>query len=194
MNNPLLVTLSGPSESRAMDYQSMSDFEAGLGALALVGKMYPGARFKDLAAIAARGPVAMGGWLTDSFRAVSRVTGDIKDGLGDVLKDTISTVGDVGGSSVRLVTDEKVLDGASKIAAAYESGGASTAITSLFGSGAQPLQDFISTLGQNFKDLVAQQAPAAGGGAKSASVLPWVLGGVGVLGVVVLATRRGGRR
>ncbi len=189
--NPLLVTMSGPMD---FDYNKMSDFEAGLGALALIGTLYPGVKFGDLPALAAKRPIAMGGWLTDLTKGVTSAVGNIKDGVGDVLKDTVSAVGGVGGDVVRLATDKNVLQGASAIGGAYLTGGASAALDGVLGSSGpsgNAITDFLTTLGLNFKSLANQVAPGtASPNPSGANVLPWVAAGGAVLLVVLMTGRR----
>ncbi len=193
MKNPLLVSMSGPMD---FDYNKMSDFEAGLGALALIGQLYPGITFGQLPDLALKRPVAMGGWLTDLTKGVTSAVGNVKDGIGDVLKDTFTTVGGAGGDVVRLATDKNVLQGASAIGGAYLTGGASAALDGILGNGGagsgDALTTFLSALGLNFKSLANQTAPTNAPAIGGTNVLPWVAAGGAVLLVVLLT--RGGRR
>jgi hypothetical protein len=133
----------------------------------------------------------MAGWWTD----LKHAAGDIKDGVGDVLKDTVSTVGSIGGDTVRLATDPKVISGASQLGAAYATGGGSSAVTGLLQSlgmsqgSANQVTDFISSLGDNFKTQSQLQAASMGGGGAMGGALPWVLAG-GVVLVLLVATRK----
>lgn len=185
--NPLLVTMRGPGE---IDIPSLSNFEAGIAFLTLINRMSPGITFGQLAALIDT-PERMGGWWTDLKRSV----GDVKDGIGDVLKDTASAIGGGAGDAVRLVTDEKVLDAASRAATAYATGGGSEGVRNALGgtSGGGGMVDqfigFISSLGSSFKGVASNQASVGG---VSSNVLPWALAGGAVL--VVLFARPGARR
>jgi hypothetical protein len=181
--NHTLVTMRGPGE---IDYSNLSDFEAGIATLALINDVYPGIRWKDLPGLAAGvRPGTMDGWLTNLKKAV----GTVKDGIGDVLKDTGNYVGGALGDTVRLATDEKVIDGAARLGTAYATNGGSEGVRSLFGDkndvGGKVLE-FISGLGASAKSGTLN---TAGAGGVNMSVLPWAIGGFAVLALVF-----GGRR
>lgn len=182
-NDPLLVTMAGP---RGLpDISHMSNFEAGIATLVLLDKVYPGIRWRDLPALAeGRGPEAMAGWWTD----LKKATSSVKDGIGDVLKSTYTTVGGAVGDAVRLVTDEKVIDGASRLGTAYATGGGSEGLRSIANQGGplDSLLEFVSGLGERAK--VANVQTAGMGPGVNASMLPWLLGG-GLL-LVLLVGRR----
>lgn len=185
--NHLLVTMAGPRD--LPDISRMSNFEAGIATLVLLDKVYPGVRWRDIPAIAeGYRPESLSGWWTD----LKKATGDVKDGIGDVLKSAVDVGGDVVGSAVRLVTDEKVIDGASRIGTAYATNGGSEGVRQLFGgSGGQgsgpvdALLSFISGLGERAKSANIQ---AAGVGGMSPAILPWALGG-GLLLVLLMGRR-----
>lgn len=189
--NPLLVTMHGPNE---LDVTSLSNFEAGIAFLTLVDKLVPGVSWDQLDALA-KGYGAgdrLSGWWTDLKHSV----GDVKDGIGDVLKSTVDVVGGVGGSTVRLATSPTVISGVSQMGAAYATGGGSTAVTGLLQSlGMSPdsskqMTDFISSLGDNFKTQAGLQASSVGGGGGAmGGALPWVLAG-GVVLVLLAVTRK----
>ncbi len=185
--NPLLVTMRGPGD---IDIPSLSNFEAGIAFLTLIAKMNPGITFGQLAEVM-DSPERMAGWWTDLKKSV----GDVKDGIGDVLKDTASAIGGGAGDAVRLVTDESVLNGASRAATAYATGGGSEGVRSALGGaggGSGPVDQFInfvSSLGSSFKSVAPNQAGIAG---LPANVWPWAIAGGAVL--VVLFARPGARR
>lgn len=189
--NPLLVTMHGEN---SLDVRGLSNFEAGIAFLTLVDKMVPGITWGQLDDLA-RGYGAgdrLAGWWTD----LKHAAGDVKDGIGDVLKDTVSTVGSIGGDTVRLATSPTVIAGASQLGAAYATGGGSSAVTGLLQSlgmsqgSANQVTDFISSLGDNFKTQSQMQAASMGGGGGAmGGALPWVLAG-GVVLVLLVATRR----
>lgn len=186
--NPLLVTMRGPGE---LNIPALSNFEAGIAFLTLLNRMSPGLTFGQLAAAMDAPAGRLAGWWTDLKKSV----GDVKDGVGDVLKDTWDGIGETAGSAVRLVTDEKVLDGASRIGAAYATWGGSEGardfMKSIGGGGGggesggavDSLMNFISSLGSSFKSSASAQtmntAGMFGGGA-----LPWIIGGGLVLFLV----------
>lgn len=186
--NPLLITMAGPND---IDMSNLSNFEAGIATLALINRVYPGVKWGDLPVLASlRDGEPMRGWLTD----IGKTIGNVKDGIGDVLKDTFTTVGGGAGDAVRLVTSAPVMDAATRAGAAYATGGGSEAargvLGQLFGSSGDAmdsqvsqLMDFISGLGSNAK--------AGPGGAAGAGVnfLPWALGAVAVLGIVMIAKK-----
>lgn len=199
MSQPLLVTMSGPD---GIDLDKVNDFEAGLAFLNLVGKVYPDATFGDLPYIAAGIPAnaRMAGWLTDIRKTVTKSVGSVKDGIGDALKSTFKLGGEAAGSAVRLVTDEKVLDGASRIGAAYATYGGSEGFAQVMQSATggdksmvDSLVGFIASLGQTAKSQPPiMVGSAAGFGGVPGNMLPWLIG-AGVL-VAVLALRPAGRR
>jgi len=189
MKNPLLITMAGPGD---IDLSNVSNFEAGIATLALINKLYPGVKWGDLPTLAAMAPGnSMRGWLTD----IGKTIGNIKDGVGDVLKDTFTTVGGGLGDATRLVTSAPVMEAASRAGAAYATGGGSEAargvLGQMFGSSGDAadaqisqLMDFISGLGSTAKGSAG--GAATGGGV---NILPWALGGVAVLGIVMIAKR-----
>ena len=158
---PKLYTLQGNPN---LDPSRMNSVEAGLHFLRTIAEIHPGITWGELAVLTMR-PELMRGWWTSLKRSV----GDIKDGIGDVLKDTGSFIGSSVGSAVRLVTDEKVMTGVSRGAAAYASGGSTEAAADIFGKGnASEGLDVLATLGDAWKTITGQsklpsQAPARAG-------------------------------
>lgn len=168
-----LIAMSGPEN---MSLADLSNFEAGLAMLGVINQVYPGIRFSQLPELAEGAGVEKMGWSwnpMDAVRAVQKTAGNLKDGIGDVLKDTFTTVGGGYGDAVRLATDENVLDGASKMYAAYMTGGGSE------------LMDFVTNLGATAKEKTAAASAALPGG-----VLPWALGGGGLLIVMMMMAGR----
>lgn len=189
MNNPVLVTMRGPSG--ALDVRALSNFEAGVAALSLIGRIVPGLTFGQMAAMVDR-PETMGDLWSFTKRAVSTVS----DGIGDVLKSTASYVGDSVGSAVRLVTDEKVIDGASRLGQAYATGGGSEGVRTMLGGSntgnttVDSLINFVSSLGENFKAKADVQAASAGTSLAGVPVWVWGVGGVLVVWSLVGSRRR----
>lgn len=190
MKNPLLITMAGPND---IDLSGVSNFEAGIATLVLINRLYPGVKWGDLPALAAGARSTTMGkkWYERAMSAV----GDIKDGIGDVLKDTFTTVGGGLGDATRLVTSAPVMDAVTRAGAAYATGGGSEAargvLGSLFGSSGDAadaqisqLMNFISGLGSTAKGATATGATGPG-----VNILPWALGGVAVLGIVMIAKK-----
>lgn len=161
-----------------MDPRGKSDFDAGLLFFAAAARMMPGLTWQDIA-----NPQFMAGWFTDLKKAV----GSVKDGIGDVLKDTVNFVGKKGGEAVRLATDPQVADTVARAGAAYATGGASEGA----GSAMDALKNIFTTPGR-------QTVEVAGAAYKQSFGLdfrnPWVIGGAIGLGVLTVAALAGGRR
>jgi hypothetical protein len=176
MNDPVLVTMAGPGR-KPLDIGQMSNFEAGIATLAMIDAVYPGIRWKELPGLAVGVRPETMGW--NPFRSIYKAAGEIKDGIGGTLKDAFDYIGGAGGDAVRLVTDEKVIDGATRLGTAYASGGL------IGGEGGGPLDTvmkFISGLGASAKQAFpSNQAGMFGGG----NALPWVLGGGVVIALLV---------
>jgi len=168
--------MSGPGDV-AID--KMSNFEAGLAFLGVLNQLYPGIRFNQLRELAAGREVeTMGGFSLnpmDAFRSIKKVVGDIKDGAGDILKDTFDAVADKGGDAVRLATDEKVVNGATQLYSNYLTGGLNP----------DELMNFVTNLGAQTKAKAAAASGALPGG-----ILPWALGAGGLVLVLVMTGRR----
>jgi hypothetical protein len=185
--NPLLVTMRGQN---GFDVRNLSNFEAGIAFLTLLNRLSPGITFGKLArSMDAAGAGLMAGWWTD----IKKSAGDIKDGIGDVLKDTWDTIGGGAGDAVRLVTDEKVIDGASRLGTAYATNGGSEGVRSVLdgltgggggdASAVDKVMAFIASLGSSFKSK-ADGAGLNQAGMFSGAALPWLVGGGLVLFLV----------
>lgn len=177
--NPLLVTMRGPGE---IDIASLSNFEAGIAALSLIGRAIPGITFGDLVRMNQDG--RMGDLWTFTKRVGSAI--------GDTVSNVVDKVGSVAGSAVRLITDEKVIDGASRIGQAYATSGGSEGVRSMFGGGAEGNQvvDFISQIGEFFKGVSGPGGQTQVASAGTANVTPWLLGGGLALVLVLLVARK----
>lgn len=153
-----------------MDPRGKSDFDAGLLFLGAVARMMPGLTWDDI-----QRPQFLAGWWTDFKHSV----GDVKDGIGDVLKDTAKTVASFGGDTVRLAADPKVADTVTRAASAYATGGASEGAAGVFDA----LKSIFTPSGQ-------QTVEAAGAAYKQSYGFsfsnPWVLGGTLGLGALLL--------
>lgn len=177
--NPLLVTMRGPGE---IDIASLSNFEAGIAALSLVGRALPGLTFGDLARM---NDGRMSGSLWDGLKSVGSA-------IGDTVSNIVDKAGSVMGSAVRLVTDEKVIDGASRLGQAYATSGGSEGVRSMFGGGAEGNQvvDFVSQIGEFFKGVTGSSGQTQVASAGAANVTPWLLGGGLALVLVLLVARK----
>lgn len=202
--NPLLVTMRGPSDIQIED---LSNFEAGIAFLVMLDQLAPGITFGDLPKLAAGETLSgfnifratsnlvkgVGSGVADAAGTVAKGIGTVKDGVGDVLRDTFTTVGKGAGDAIRLVTDEKVVDGASRIGTAYATSGGSEGVRNLFGGSdtGESILQFISNLGSSFKGASSAPVSEASmfGGTKN---LPWVIAGGAVL--VLLFARPGASR
>jgi hypothetical protein len=185
--------MMGPS---IPDVQSMSDFEAGLLALRVIGEMYPGITFGQLPALAAqsKGSGFMGrSWLERQFSNVAGGAGTVVSGIGGVVKDTLSVTGGVAGDAIRLLTSKQVVNAASMAGAAYATDGASLSVSDImskvFGGGSSSagssVTDFFATLGANLKALMGSSGSSpVQAGMFSSTNLPWLIGGGFVLAFV----------
>lgn len=198
--NPLLVTMHGPQQTSLQD---LSNFEAGLVVLSAINHQLPGVTWDELLTGNVRS-VGMSGWekgqtLAGPFDLITDIGhgfAQVGRTIGGMVSDAVGMVGGNLGNSVRLLTDPQVMDAAAKAAAAYMTGGGSTALDaslgnesgSAGGSGSisigQQIMDFISGLGSSAKN-------ALGSGADKASIfgipdkyLPWAAGGAIFLALV----------
>ncbi len=157
-----------------MDPTGKTDFDAGLLFLGALARMMPGLTWDDL-----QRPQFMAGWFTDLKHSV----GSVKDGIGDVLKSTFSTVAGGAGDAVRLAADPAVADTVSRAATAYatgggseEAGGVMNALKSIFTpEGQQKVSDVGAAYKQN-----------------TAGINPWLIGagvGAGALLLIVVAKK-----
>lgn len=202
-----LITMAGPALS--VPISDMSNYEAGLAMLGVINQVYPGIKFGQLYQLAyGNRPETMGRkWWeragsalnpVNAFNSAAGVVGDVKDGIGDVLKDSFDATAGAGGDLIRLFTDEKVIAGANS---SYESftgsGGVGGAVfgTGIFGGGGgtdggggeKGLFEWIVNLGSAVKGKAGQVQAASAGGEIPGGILPWAVGGVTILW---LLTRR----
>lgn len=202
--NPLLVTMRGSSDIRIED---LSNLEAGIAFLVMLDQLAPGITFGDLQRLAAGETLSgfnlfravgnvvksAGSGIADAAGVVGKGIGNVKDGVGDILKDTFTTAGKGAGEAVRLVTDEKVIDGASRIGTAYATSGGSEGVRNLFGGSdkGDGILQFLSNLGSSFKGSPSAPISEASvfGSSKN---LPWIVAGGAVL--VLLFARPGASR
>lgn len=74
-----------------------------------------------------------GDWFSRAWDNIQGAFSDAGDQIGDWLGDAGDKVGDWLGDGVRLITDEKVVDGLTDYYSAYKSGGQSTALDKFLG-------------------------------------------------------------
>jgi len=181
--NGKITTLQGPGSSLGIyDPSGLSPFEAGLLFLGLANQFYPGLTWGEMISHGQNRPVKLSGWLTDFTNFV----GNVKDGIGDVISDTVGLVGSSGGDLVRLATDEQVLATVTRAAAAYASGGTSEALQAAMSALTPAQRQVVEAAGISFQGAAL---PPASTWAKNPIV--WVLGGVTVLSIGALILKKG---
>ena len=194
-----LLSLSGPQQG-GMTFErflELDDLDAGIAFLTKIGQIDPTLTFGDLMAVPQR--LKMGkkcDWWNVVCKSGNLIS-DVSDKTGDIIGGTLDYVGKKGGEVIRLATDEQVLDGASRIAAAYYTQGGTEAARGIFGSEKGGSMDSILTslfslFGAGAKQQTANQAgmDMAGFGASKTMV---IVGGVLVGGLVIGALLKGGR-
>jgi len=196
-----LITMAAPASEQDIDISDLSDYEAGLAFLGMVNQIYPGVTMRQLGQLAYGNRIETMGrsfWErqlshvsdalspTKTFNKVKTAVGDIKDGIGDVLKDTFDATADAGGSIVRLFTDKKVVDG---LNSSYESFTSSGGILGAVGGsslseGASNFVTFLTNLGN--------KAKANANAASTSMGLPdWAIPvGIGGVALILLLRRR----
>jgi len=174
---PQLVTMRGPSGVQASGYD---DFSLAMLALIELAKRNPGMTWGDLLAMGATG--RMSGSIWDKIGNVVKAPIEF---VGDKISDAVGVIGGATGSAVRLATDEKVLDGASRLATAYATGGTSEAA----GGVGQKIADFFSNMGAAVRTETTGINAASAGSIGGVPVWAVVAGG----GVVLLTLLSGGR-
>jgi len=198
-----LITMASPASAAEVDILDLSDYEAGLAFLGMVNQIYPGVTMRQLGKLAYGNRIETMGrsfWErqvshvsdalspTKTFNKVKEAVGDIKDGVGDVLKDTFDAIGDAGGSALRLFTDQKVVDG---LNSSYESFTSSGGILGAVGGksisegvsdGVDSFGSFITNLGSKVKANTASVSASMG-------IPDWAIP-VGIGGVVLLLLLR----
>ncbi len=153
-----------------MDPAGKSDFDAGLLFLGAIARMMPGLTWQDLQ----RPQFLAGGFFSD----IASGFGNLKDGIGDVLKDTFTTIGGGAGDAVRLATDPQVAGTVSRAATAYATGGGSEGVSGIM----EALKNIFTPEGQQ---AVANVGANYKAGSFSFSN-PWVIGGAALFGGLLL--------
>lgn len=189
------ITMQGPEK---ISIPMLSNFEAGILALHAANHYSPGITFGQLANAVDLARLEQMSGLTSFFKSVGNsvvsTVGNLKDGLGDVLKDTGTYIGDKAGDAVRLVTDQKVIDGAASIGAAYATSGGSAGVKALLdGKGGDTKSsngviDFISSLGAALKGQAAKAENAVNQSGME-NYMPWLVGGAAFVALFVLGRK-----
>jgi hypothetical protein len=178
--NQKLITLNGNSGPIRKDIRSLGDLEAGLIFWKGVTEMDPSITWGEV--LAGTHPALCG--FPNPFKNLGRKLKNAINDTGSVIKNVGDTVGSWVGSSVRLATDEKVLDGVSRATTAYASGGSSEAlrtVTDMFGSSTK---NPITQAGKEYKTQLASFPTIGGIDAR------WIMGGAAALILVVLLTQK----
>lgn len=122
-----LYTMEGMAGiNDSIDVTRLSDVEAGVHFFKTLDRMAPGITWREL-----QDPQLMGGWWTNLKKATSATLRK----TGNLTKDIVNVTGRKIGEATRLITDEKVMNGVSRAAMAYASGGGSEAVNSASGGG-----------------------------------------------------------
>ena len=170
-----LVTLSGanqviqPAILKANPNQ-FGDLEAGLLFFKAVADLYPGITWNELWSLPNTKKLA--GWWTD----LKKATSDVYDGVKQIVGDVKDGLGDTGGSTIRLLADEKVQNTITRAGAAYASGGTSE------------MAGFLSQIGQGTQNLFSK----AGEAYKGTGLPPWTMyagGGLLLVGLLYLLVK-----
>lgn len=176
-----LIKLTGPDNGQPgyaqknNPFTGLNDWDAGLLAIQTIGEQFPAMTWNDFRPenwgltkklirkerrearkAKLKGPdcqgCRMGGKCTilNPLACVVNLASDVKDTVGDVA----NWVGDKMGDAVRLVTDKEVIDGATRIATAVATKGASTTLDGIFSSiGSKAKTTTASTTFGGFEDV-----------------------------------------
>lgn len=163
-----LFSMSGEAEKKALendeianvDPRTLSDKDAGLQALYILAKIYPGLTWGDLLNYKQR---LGGNWLTDAGNWVAKTTSNAGD-----------KIGEWGGSALRLLTDQEVADGIDHYV--------STA------TGGSEMDKFLQSLGLTSKKSVDKAGIGDGYFGDFGDITPTTLmvGGGLLLGIILL--------
>lgn len=159
-----LIELSGNSkvDQDRTEIRELSDIDAAIWFLSMLVKQNPHITWGDILTKRfkpARPPGTLGvwDWLSDAGDAIYKTSGNIIDGTGDKL-----------GDMVRLMTDEEVREGimqygekGAQAYAAYQTGGASAILPSMFGGQGNPQQQqyTMAAMGQQVKSAFGNIDP-----------------------------------
>lgn len=161
-----LISMAGPS---GLDVDGISNFEAGVIVLAELDKAVPDITWRELFLLgdAVGDPEKMGRSLLGRIgaainpmpviRSVGHIVGEVTRETGHVAGQVGRATGDVVGGSVRLLTDESVVDGLARAWNAFKGGGGVLGAGGEGGAGGSgnPLDaliGFISSIGQKAKN------------------------------------------
>lgn len=175
-----LITLSGKGAS-VPDISKLDNFSAGLVWAEIANAIKPGVTFGELLLDS---PEVLNGLWDDIYTGI----GNVKDAVGGTIKDAFNFTGEKTKDILMTLTDEQILDAASRAAMAYSTGGTSEAAKG-------PLDTLLSTIGGIFKTKVSSGGVDLGAVDKSGmeKYLPWALGGIGLIVVLKLMSGSGSR-
>lgn len=183
----------------SVDPRRLTNREAGIHALVVLGSVYPGIKFRDIPNIVrSRGGNVMGKKCSGWWDCTTSFVGSVKEDIGGTFADVLRFAGDKAGSAIRLFTDKDVVAGASDLGALYATGGGSgafkDALEGIFGKkGANNIDGFLDTLGSLWKKVSGQGGDTPDkAGMSAVAPLAWVAAGT-VL-VFAFVTRPTGRR
>lgn len=157
-----LIELSGRAGDiglQNIDVENLDPMDRGIVLLGLIAKIFPGITWEQLPQLQNDSRMmGLGDWLGRQGR---RLQNGLKDGL-DVL-------GEIGGSTLRLLTDKEVMSGLQSYGAGYATGGQSLALEGMADKIFGGMGDFVpqDTQEQVKKLLAAFGGAGTGGGAGS---------------------------
>ena len=157
------------------DPLELSDIDAGIQALYAIDYLNPGVTFGDL--------------ISQSENSLSgNPLGDFGNWIKKTTSDGIDKLGNISGSTIRLLTDKEVRSGLQDYAAAYATSGGSAAIQGMLGgeedqSAIGQVMGFLGGLGKSSKQQVRQ---AGYGGISGIDPKLLMLGGGGLILLVLL--------
>lgn len=151
----------------------LSNVDAGIQALYAIAYTYPGITFGEI--------------LKKSENKLGNIFGDFGNWVSKSIGDAGDKIGEWSGGAVRLLTDREVRSGLQDYAAAYATGGQSSAIQGLLGgegdnSTVNQVMKFLGSLGSNSKAQVQQ---AGFGGMDFGNIDPKLLA-IGAGGLILL--------
>lgn len=167
-----LITLAGSEAIEAIPLKDLTPIDAAILTLATIAKEAPGITWGELAD---RPGQTMGKKWYEKFASW----------VGTGTSDLVGKIGEIGGSTIRLLTNKQVMDGVKSYAAAYATGGQSMSAEGLFQSlfGQSGSADQIAQLKTALASFGSQAQ--SGGGLDSIPKNYLLIGGIG-LGALLL--------
>lgn len=167
-----LITLAGSDTIEAVPLKDLTPIDAAILTLATIAKEEPGITWGDMAN---RPNQTMGKKWYEKFASW----------VGTGTSDLVGKIGEIGGSTIRMLTDKQVMDGVKSYAAAYATGGQSMSAEGLFQNlfGQSGSTDQIAQLKTALASFGGQAQ--RGGGLESIRNNYLMIGGIG-LGALLL--------